>query len=312
MKKKYVIISVILVLTVGISLYFVFKKKPALYKEAKVEKGSITLKILATGTVQPENRLQIKSPISGRAEQIFVKEGQKVYKGQVLAMISSTERAVMLDSARSQGKDEIKKWEEIYRPTPIVAPLAGMIILRSIEPGQTFTTSDAVFVMADRMTVEASVDETDLAQIYVDQKAEVNLDAYVDKKIEAKVSQVAFEAKTVNNVTTYTIQVLPIEKLDFLRSGMTANVTFVGTEKKDILIVPNEYIKYESGKAKVQVKTNDKPDNREVKLGITNGKITEIVSGLVEADTILLPLNSDNNSGSKKGATFSFGGGRRR
>lgn len=308
MKKKIIIIVSLIVVAGAFAIWFFnFKTKPTQYKEAQVKTGNITLKILATGTVQPENRLQIKSPIAGRAERIYVKEGQKVTKGQVLALISSTERAVMLDSARSQGDEEVKKWEEIYRPTPIVAPLAGTIILRSIEPGQTFSTSEAVFVMADRMNVEASVDETDLAQIRVNQKAEIVLDAYIDKKIEAKVSEVAFEAKIVSNVTVYTIKVLPSERLDFLRSGMTANVTFVGDEKKDILVVSNEYIKYENGKPKVDVKTDDMPENREIKLGITDGKFTEVLSGLTESEVVLLVKNKDQKS--KGGISF---GGRRR
>ncbi|MEQ1666714.1 MAG: efflux RND transporter periplasmic adaptor subunit, partial [Bdellovibrionales bacterium] len=208
MKKIAIIISVLVLLLTSIGLWYKFFKTPAIeYRTAEIKKGNITLKVLATGSVQPENRLQIKSPISGRAETILVKEGQKVSKGDTLAWISSSERAVMIDSARAQGPSEIKKWEEIYKATPIIAPLGGTIILRNIEPGQTFTTSDALFVMADRLVVSTQVDETDLAQIFLKQKAKIVLDAYSEQSFEAQVSQLAYEAKTVNNVTTYTIQV---------------------------------------------------------------------------------------------------------
>lgn len=294
MKKKYWIISGLILILVGAGIwFFFFKSKPVKYKEQPVAKDGITLKILSTGTVQPENRLQIKSPVAGRAEVIKVVEGQKVRKGDVLAWVSSTERAVMLDSARAQGEEEVKKWEEIYKATPIIAPLNGTIILRNIEPGQTFTTSDAILVMADRLTVQAQVDETDLAQIRLNQKAQVNLDAYPEKNLAAKVSQIAYEAKTVNNVTTYTVDVLPNEKIDFLRSGMTANVVFFGETKENILVIPNEFIKYEAGKPKVLVRTKSKPEAREIKLGITDGKITEVISGIDENDTIVLEQEKD-------------------
>ena len=110
MKKKYWIILVVVLLAIAGSIWFFFFKAPKVeYREYEVKKGSITLKVLATGSVQPENRLQIKSPIGGRAESVLVKEGQKVRKGQVLAWVSSTERAAMIDSARSVGADEVKK-----------------------------------------------------------------------------------------------------------------------------------------------------------------------------------------------------------
>lgn len=294
MKKKIIIGGILLIIAGAFSIwYFYFKPKPTQYKEAQAKTGRITLKILATGTVQPENRLQIKSPLSGRAEKINVVEGQKVRKGDVLAWVSSTERAVLLDSAHSQGEAEVKKWEEIYKPTPIIAPLNGTIILRNIEPGQTFTTNDAILVMADRLTIQAQVDETDLAQIKLNQKAQIVLDAYLDKELEAKVHQIAYEAKTVNNVTSYTIDVLPLEKIDFLRSGMTANVTFFGETKENILVIPNEFIRYEGGKPGVQVKKDSKPEAREIKLGITDGKITEVLSGLEENETLMLAQLKD-------------------
>ncbi|NDG86305.1 MAG: biotin/lipoyl-binding protein, partial [Proteobacteria bacterium] len=96
-----VIPAAILVLIV---LIYTLRKKsdPKLtYHEAAVEQGVFVESIVATGTVSPENRLVIKSPVAGRIEKILVKEGQKVWKGQVLAWISTTERAALLDSARA-------------------------------------------------------------------------------------------------------------------------------------------------------------------------------------------------------------------
>ena len=311
MSKKKIIIGLLVLVVVSVSIwFFFFRTKKIEYKNAKIEKGEITLKVLSTGTVQPENRLQIKSPIAGRAETILVSEGQKVYKGQILAWVSSTERAVLLDSARSQGLEEVKKWEEIYKATPIIAPLPGTVILRAIEPGQTFTTSDAIFVMADRLTIMAQVDETDLSQVQLNQRAVITLDAYSDKMLESKVNHVSFEAKTVNNVTTYMIEVLPNEKIDFLRSGMTANVTFYGQQKKDILVIANEFIKYQSGKPTALVKLeNKKPEARELKLGITDGKVTEVISGLSEGETVLLEIQKEEKP---KGSLFGPPGGSRR
>lgn len=283
-------------LAVGLVSYFVFFKKSNKnieIKQTEITKGQIIVKVLSTGTVQPENRLQIKSPVAGRVDQVLVKEGDKVKKGQIIAWLSSTERAALIDAARTQGPTEVKKWEaEFYKPTPLVAPISGMIIQRNVEPGQTFTTSDAVLVMSDRLSIKAQVDETDLAQIHLKQTAEITLDAYPDRIIPGVVDQIAYEAKTVNNVTTYQIDVIPNETLEDMRSGMTANVTFVGKTKTDIVLIPNEFIKYENGKSVAKMKSEDGSiQNRDLELGITDGKFTEVISGIQAGDKVILSLN---------------------
>lgn len=283
----------VMVIASGIGFYW-WKQTAApdiVYKEVKPTHGTIVVTILSTGIVQPDNRLEIKPPIAGRVEQVLVKEGQLVKKGQTLAWMSSTERAALLDAARSKGTEELQHWEELYRATPILAPINGTIILRNVESGQTFTNQDSIFVMSDRLTIKAQVDETDIAQIKLKQKAEVVLDAYAKQSIPAHVDQIAFDAKTVNNVTTYIVDVLPEETPAYLRSGMTANVTFYITEKKDTLLIPSEAIKTEDGKFYVlTAATNqrDPPIPKQVEVGISDGKRSEILSGVTVEDTVLM------------------------
>lgn len=270
--------------------------------EKVITKGNIKVTILATGTVQPENRLEIKPPVAGRIERVLVEEGVKVKKGQILAWMSSTERAALIDSARSQGAEELRKWEEIYKPTPIIAPLEGMIIRKNVEEGQTFTTNDAVLVMSNRLTIKAQVDETDLAQIHINQNCEVRLDSYPDEKVESKVERIAYEAKTVNNVTTYIIDVLPRMAPEFMRSGMTANITFFVKSKENILVVPAEFIIYEKGKPNVLLKTsNNDFQPKEISLGVSEGKMTEVIDGLKEGDVVAIKMDSKEE---KKSSPF--------
>jgi macrolide-specific efflux system membrane fusion protein len=295
MKRKTLIggiFALVVLLGIGIWYWRQYEGKQT-YREGNVERGNITVKILATGTVQPENRLEIKSPVAGRVDQVLVSEGMRVKRGQILAWMSSLERAALIDSARAQGADEVKHWEEMYKPTPVVAPIDGMIILKNVENGQTFTTNDAVLVMSNRLTVKAQVDETDLAQIKKGQQAEVRLDSYPDQNIESKVDRIAFEAKTISNVTTYMILLVPEKVPDFMRSGMTANVSFFIENKKDILVVPTEFIKYDNGKPAVLIRTEgEKTELKPIGLGVTDGKLTEIINGLNEGDKVLLAVAS--------------------
>lgn len=292
MKKKLIIGAVVVIVLGGLAKVFFFKGTSKIqYTESQIKKGSIQVTILATGTVQPENRLEIKPPVAGRIEKILVEEGDKVKKGQVLAWMSSTERAALIDSARAQGEEELKRWEEIYKTTPVIAPISGMIIKKNIENGQTFTTNDAVLVMSNRLTIKAQVDETDLAQIRKDQECEVRLDSYPDDKIPSKVERIAFDAKTVNNVTTYVIDVLPLKAPEFMRSGMTANITFFVKDKENITVIPTEYIIYDEGKPFAYVKQSTGEFQKvEIKTGDSEGKQTEIISGVNDGDTVGLKI----------------------
>jgi macrolide-specific efflux system membrane fusion protein len=294
--KKYIIAAVVIAAMAG--AYFFNQKQngkkeaDVSYKEYKVGRGDLKVTILSTGTVSPENRLEIKPPIAGRVEEILVNEGVMVKKGQVLAWMSSTERAALLDAATSQGPRELKQWEALYKPTPILAPINGTIILRNVESGQTFTNADSVFTMSDRLTVKAQVDETDISQVKLKQKAVLVLDAYAKESIPAIVDQIAFDAKTVNNVTTYLVDVLPEKTPEFMRSGMTANVTFEVELKAAVLVIPTDALKTADGRISVMAPASDpkeKPVEKQITTGITDGKRVEVLEGLEEGETILVP-----------------------
>ena len=323
MKNKKLWIWTVVVLIAAGGGYATWRAKQAdvvTYRDLNVKRGDLDVSILSTGTVQPENRLEIKAPIAGRIERVLTDEGRKVKKGQVLAWMSSTERAAMLDAAAAKGPAETKRWEEMYQPTPILAPLNGMIILRGIEAGQTITNTDAVLVMSDRLTVKAQVDETDLAKIKLKQTAMIVLDAYANEKILATVDQIAYEAKTVNNVTTYLVDVLPRVAPEFMRSGMTANVSFQTESRKDVVILSTEAIRSGDTKTTVLVKGPDGlPVEREITLGLTDGKRTEITDGLTEADVVMVALPKAKGAAGvnpfmpkgppKKSSTAAAGGG---
>lgn len=315
--KNKITWAVVAVLVLGGGGYYYWnqsKQNQVTYKRLPLKKGNIEVTILATGTVQPENRLEIKAPVAGRMEQVLVREGQKVYKGQVIAIMSSTERAAMLDAARAKGAEEYKRWADLYLATPIMAPISGTIILRSVEPGQTFTTTDAILTMSDRLTVKAQVDETDISQIKLKEQAEIVLDAYPGEKIKATADQIAFDSKTVNSVTTYIVDALPEGKTpEFMRSGMTANVTFYVKNKKDILVVASEALRVQNGATYLMIQGADgKPQNREVKVGITDGKLTEILEGAEEGEIAMVQevkLSSGGKQGSNPFSPFGSKGG---
>lgn len=257
--------------------------------EYTVTRQPINVESMSTGVIQPQNRLEVKSSISGRMEKILVKEGDYVKKNQVIAWMSSEDRAALIDAAYTQGPAMRKKWEQIYPATPIMSPIAGTVILKNFEEGQVFVWSDALFTVSDRLTVKAQVDETDIAKIQKGQVAMITLDAYQDQVIRAYVDKIAYDASTINNVTTYIVDVVPVDAPKFIRSGMTASVRFHLITKENALVVPSFSIKLINGKNVVTVVTDGKKRVQEVQVGVTDGKKQEILKGLNAGDIILVP-----------------------
>jgi macrolide-specific efflux system membrane fusion protein len=285
------------------------------YRKVAVGRQDLSVTKSATGEVKPQNRVEVKPPIAGRIEQVLVKEGDPVTQGQVMAWMSSYERAALLDMARSQGPEAIAKWEAAYKPAPLMSPLNGTVIVRAVEPGQTVATDDPVVVVADRLIVKAQVDETDIGAIAVGQAASISLDAFPDDAVPAQVDHVAYEATTVNNVTIYEVDVLPDAVPDVMRSGMTATVTFTVAGKDGVLVVPADAVRQRQGGAEVSVPAAGpwgKPEPRTIEAGLTDGKWTEVVSGLQEGETVLVPsIRLPRGSGAQRSSPLTPNRGRR-
>ena len=282
----------VILIIAGVAITRMKQRKSAdgAVKEITPVIGSIRTFISCTGTVLPKNRLEMKPPVNGRIEKILVQEGDKVKTGQILAWMSSTERAALLDAARGKGEESVKYWEEIYKPIPLPAPIDGEVIVATTQPGQTVTSSDAVVVLSDHLIVRAQVDETDIGKISADMKAMITLDAYPETKINAAVEHIYYESKTVNNVTIYEVDLKPEEVLAFLRSGMNASVDFIQLGKTNALLIPQEAVQKEKDENIVYVKENNgqEPLAVRVKLGISDDKNVEVLSGINEGDRIIV------------------------
>jgi macrolide-specific efflux system membrane fusion protein len=286
-------------------------------KSVRVDRGDLVIKITATGEVKPQNRVEIKPPIEGRIEDVLVEEGDDVKRGQVLAWMSSIDRAALMDAARAQGPEAVARWEKAYKPAPLIAPLDGTIIVRAVEPGQTVTKSDPVVVLADRLIVQALVDETDLSLISNGQKTEIQLDAYPGRPVGGVVDHISYESTLMNNVNVYEVDILPDEVPPMFRSGMTATVTFIVFERRGVLLVPSEAIGVwppeiempKDAEFAVYKKTfTGKLVPEPVRIGQSDGRMTEVVEGVSEGDELQVVRRKREESGSNPFMPF----GRRR
>lgn len=289
--KKILILIAVLALAGG-GWYFLKKEKAAggvRYSSARVVSKTISEFIDTTGEVSPRNRVEIQPSAGGRIEWILVEEGDKIKMGQVLALMSSSDRVAILDAARAMGDDQYKTWEETYKPIKVISPLDGTIILKDVVEGQTVGQSTVLFAISDNLILSANVDESDVGKVREGQTASTVLDAYPNNPVKGKVFQILDEGKNQSNVITYKVKIKPDFIPPFFKSQMTANIKIEVARKRNALLIPAAAVTIDpSGRTAVITEVNNnKPVYKKIETGLDEGDLVEVTRGLEEGDTVM-------------------------
>jgi HlyD family secretion protein len=153
-------------------------------------------------------------------------------------------------AAVAQAQASIDATETELRKAVIRSPIDGIVITRSIEPGQTVAAAmqaPILFTLAEdltKMKLQVNVDEADVGQVRKGQPATFTVDAYPDRTFEARISQVRYGSSTVDGVVTY-LTVLQVENGDLsLRPGMTATAEIVVQKVEKAILVPAAAVRF--------------------------------------------------------------------
>lgn len=132
----------------------------------------------------------------------------------------------------------------------IVSPIDGVVLKRSVEPGQTVAASfqsPTLFTLAEDLTqmeLQVDVDEADVGQVRQGQEATFTVDAYPDRSFPARITQVRFGSQTVEGVVTYKT-VLKVDNSSLaLRPGMTATAVITVNKKENALLISNAALRF--------------------------------------------------------------------
>jgi HlyD family secretion protein len=147
----------------------------------------------------------------------------------------------------------------------IRSPINGVVLARSVEPGQTVAASlqaPVLFTLAEdltKMELHVGVDEADVGEIKEGQEATFTVDAYPDRRFPARVTQVRYGSQTSGGVVTYKA-VLVLENAELLlRPGMTATADIIVKKISSALLVPNAALRF-SPPNNEREKNNEKTD----------------------------------------------------
>jgi len=134
--------------------------------------------------------------------------------------------------------------------TTIRAPVDGIVIKKTVEPGQTVAASlqaPELFVIAQdlrRMQVDTSIDESEVGRVREGQSATYTVDSFPGRTFQGTVGQVRKAALVVQNVVTYTAVISTSNPNLELFPGMTANVRIVVDTRENVLKVPNAALRF--------------------------------------------------------------------
>lgn len=234
------------------------------------------------------NRLLLDKNLIPRSDLDTATTNHDAGKAQVSAAAAQVE----------QARAALALAETNLKYTRIVSPVDGVVISRDVDVGQTVAASfqtPTLFTIAQdltKMQVDTNVAESDIGSVKVGQEAEFIVDAYPDRAFKGKVRQIRRAPINVQNVVTY-IVVLQVENPDMkLMPGMTANVSIITAMKRGVLRIPNRALRFRpsdavSGKDPagsdrgpgIWVLENGRPRRVGVTPGISDGIVTEVVSG---------------------------------
>ncbi len=248
----------------------------------KVKKGNIAQTISYTGNITGQDQVTVH-PIeeTGRLIKYLVKEGNKVSKGNVIALVDRS----------------IKGME--FKPAKITSPISGIVGMLFLDKGAMVSPQIPLAMIADinKVKVKIQIIEKELSKVHKGQPAVITVDAYPDKKFNGKLLQIS---PFVNPMTkTAEGEIVVPNQGHLLKPGMFARVELIIEEHKDVLVVPNKAVIEQEGREIVFVIDGNIAKLKEVETGFKDESKTEIISGLEQGESVIILGNYGLRDGAK-------------
>jgi HlyD family secretion protein len=223
------------------------------------------------------------------------RDSSKAQIGVDIAKLKQARAQVM------QAQASLNQYEEQLGYTNITAPMDGVILSRDVEIGDAVSSilvlgSTATLVMTEGDTtqvyVQGKVDEADIAHVYMNQAARIKVESFRDRVFNGKVTKIAPLGVEKDNVTTFEVRVSIDNPGGELKANMTANAEILLDEHKSVLTVPENAVIYDNQKrASVEVPDKKQKEGKRkvsITVGLSNGSVTEVLSGLKEGEQVVL------------------------
>jgi HlyD family secretion protein len=211
-----------------------------------------------------------------------------------LATLTSGATAEQIANAEAQveqARISLETAQANLEDAILTAPFEGLVTAVNIVEGEQASGAIVSLMDLDSLEVVLTVDEVDLGSVEIGQEAFVTLETYRDTEIPATVVSIdpMSSADSGSAIATFDVHLKLGETDKALRVGMTANAELITARASGVLLVPNDAITAdrEAGTYSVNLYNGTSVEPREVEIGLRNGDMTEIVSGVSEGDRLV-------------------------
>lgn len=275
MRKLLIVGIIIVVLAIAIVLRIATSRRNTRAEEfvqsiavevMPATRGSVESTCEVLGTVTADKTAQVFPETMGRITKILVKEGAYVNKENNLMAI----------------RNETIGFE--YEEGFIRAPINGNIAKIMVDVGSMVTPQTPVAVLMDytKVNVLFNVAETNMGCINKNEKVTVVIDAIPDQPFTGSISEITPVVDPVTRTLGVKASVYNAKKA--LRPGMTARVTILLGEKKDVVMIPRDALL----DSHVFVVTDSTAERRDVVAGLIGDMNAEIISGIKEGERVVI------------------------
>ena len=339
---------------------------------ARISRGDIEHRVIATGRIEPYSKVEIRSKVNGIIKSIAVDEGDVVRKNQALMELdkdilktrvsearASLEKAqarceqaliegsmVEVDSAKkktyrmqelmSEGLvaeeqvDDVKTALAVanqqYRArqaavsmaeaelsaaaaalersgnelgyATIVSPMDGIVLSRDVDVGSAVasvvsTMGTLLMTLGDMREIHivGDVDESDIGLVREGMPARITVESYPERKFQGTVSKISPLGTEKDKIINFEVEIAIEDTEALLRTNMTADAEIIVAKHEDVVLVPQNAVRYKRSRSYVEVPDPEHETGRrrvDVELGISGTNFSEVLSGLEEGDEVIV------------------------
>ena len=300
---------------------------------AEVTTGAITSYISATANLVAEDQVKVLSEAEGRVERLLVEEGDLVNKGQILAVLVQDEAKIALskvelkasnakaaldraEGTRDQGlisaeaydklkmefevaSQEVAEAEWLLAKTVIRAPFSACVTERFITQGQHLRPGDELFTVADYDPLVARIylPESDVLDLEEGREVRIALAANANLSFSGRIRQIAPVVDTATGTVKVTVEA--VKPPAGVRPGAFVSIGIVREQHPSALLLPRESVVRELRAAHVFISEEGTAIKKAVELGLEEGDLVEVISGVAEGDNVVVAGQGALDDGQK-------------
>ncbi len=249
-----------------------------------------------------------KTQVQVRTDEV---EAARLAVEQAEAALERTQAGTLTDAAKAQdivaavaerrrAQASLDDVQYNFEHTTVVAPRDGVVLEKHVEEGTVIPAGTAalaqgtaIVTIADitEMYVMTDVDEVDISRVEIGQSVEITVETLANTTIKGRVDKLYPQGLEQENVIYFPVRIKVLDVHPELRPWMTADATILTAKCEDVLLVPDSAIDRSGEKPSVLLlpAPGGEPQTKGVEVGVTNYEETEIISGLKEGDTLVLP-----------------------